>query len=470
MTRARISYTNRDYESMRRELLARIPQLTDRWTDFNETDLGIVLLELFCGVGDMLAYYMDAQANEAFLPTVRQRGNLINLLKLISYRLKGTVSSTTELRFSLAAALDENLTIPMGTVCRAAIDGEEIDFVTATALVIEAGEIAGTVAARQGKPRSEEFVGSGQPRQPLELRGKEIAHGSLRVFVDGIEWNEVWHFQESEAESAHFLPETDGLDRTAILFGDGKRGMIPPQGSPVRVEYLETLGADGNLAPGLIREVVTPILVRGVPVRLSVTNPIAATGGEGAQSMDDARHQAPAELRSLWKAVTREDYQALALGFPGVAKARLLDVNDCSHIRYYQVNLAIAPAGGGRPSPLLMGELQSFLESRKVITIEIRLFEPSYRPVDINAEVFAFGEEDPEYLRRRVEEAIRGFFAFVNVDFGMGVYFSDLVALIDGVAGVSRVRLRHPATDLEIGPGEIPVLGELLIDIRRATG
>lgn len=263
---------------------------------------------------------------------------------------------------------------------------------------------------------------------------------------------------------------SDGLGRTTILLGDGRRGRLLPTGTSIRVEYLETLGSDGNLAPGLIREVVTPILVRGVSVRLSVTNPIAATGGEGAQLMDDARRQAPAELRSLWKAVTREDYQALALGYPGVAKARPLDVNDCSNIRYYQVNLAIAPAGGGRPSPLLLGELQSFLEARKVITIEIRLFEPSYRPADIDAEVFAFGEEDPEALRRRVEEAICGYFAFENVDFGMGVYFSDLVALIDGVAGVSHVMLRHPASDLEIGPGEIPVLGELLLDIRRATG
>jgi hypothetical protein len=52
----------KDYESIRQELLAKVPQLTDRWTDFNPSDLGVVLLELFCGVGDMLSYYLDAQA------------------------------------------------------------------------------------------------------------------------------------------------------------------------------------------------------------------------------------------------------------------------------------------------------------------------------------------------------------------------------------------------------------------------
>ena len=44
MGRASIAYTNKDYESLRRELLARVPQLTDRWTDFNASDLGVVLL------------------------------------------------------------------------------------------------------------------------------------------------------------------------------------------------------------------------------------------------------------------------------------------------------------------------------------------------------------------------------------------------------------------------------------------
>ena len=58
MSRASIAYSNKDYESIRRELLAKIPQLTDRRTDFNHSDLGVVLLELFCGIGDMLAYYI----------------------------------------------------------------------------------------------------------------------------------------------------------------------------------------------------------------------------------------------------------------------------------------------------------------------------------------------------------------------------------------------------------------------------
>ena len=42
------------------------------WTDFNRSDPGVTLLELFAYLGDMLAYYQDAAAAEARLATRRR--------------------------------------------------------------------------------------------------------------------------------------------------------------------------------------------------------------------------------------------------------------------------------------------------------------------------------------------------------------------------------------------------------------
>ncbi len=134
-----------------------------------------------------------------------------------------------------------------------------------------------------------------------------------------------------------------------------------------------------------------------------------ATGGADPETLEHARRQAPAEVRSLWKAVTLEDYLALAEGYPGVAKAKVLDINDCKNIRYYQVNLAVAPDGGGPPSTLLKQYLAEYLESRKVITVEINLFDPVYRPVSIDAEVYVWPGEPLENVRSRIEAALAGF-------------------------------------------------------------
>ena len=468
MGRTSLPYTAKDYESLRRELVARIPQLTDRWTDFNPTDPGMVLLELFCGVADMLFYYLDAQTAEAFLPTARQRQNLINLCKLIGYRLDAPVAATTELRFSLPAALDGDITIPVHTICRARLsDGTTIDFETTQSPTIPHDSVTATVPARQGKRKSETFTARDVRSQQIRLAGKSIAQGSVAVTMAGEPWTEVPHFVESAADARHYRTETDAQGVTAVLFGDGVNGVVPATGAAIVVEYLETLGAAGNLGVNTVRELATPVYLDGALLQIHVTNPVAATGGAEPETLEHARLHAPAELAALWKAVTKADFQSLAEGYPGLAKAQVLDTNDCANIRYYIVNLAVAPNGGGYCSPSLKQELAAYLEGRKIITTEVNLYDPAYREIAVDAEVVAYSTEDPALVRGRVETALRDFFAFERMAFGQSVYQSDLVALLDGVRGVSYVHLYAPSADVLIRPGEIPVLGAINLDVKR---
>ena len=325
MGRASIGYINKDYESIRQELLAKIPQLTDRWTDFNHSDLGVVLLDLFCGVGDMLAYYLDAQAAEAFLPTARQRQNVINLCKLIGYRLDSPVASTTTLRLRLSAPLGKDLTIPAGTACRALLNDGEADFETVEDGLLPRGVLSVDIPARQGVRRTETFTATGLPFQRIRLTGDVIAQGTITVTEGDDAWSEVDHFQDSLADSRHFMADLDALDISTLIFGDGQSGAVPAQGSAITVSYLQTIGDQGNLGPNRITQLLSPVYLDGGQVSLTVTNPVPATGGASREALEHARRQAPAELRSLWKAVTLEDYQALAEGYPGVAKAKVLD-------------------------------------------------------------------------------------------------------------------------------------------------
>jgi hypothetical protein len=469
MGRANIAYTNKDYESIRQELLDKIPQLTDRWTDFNNSDLGVVLLELFCGIGDMLAYYLDVQAAEAFLPTARQRQNIIDLCKLVGYRLDTPVAATTTLQISLSSPLDTDLVVPAGTACRALLDDGQADFETVQDCLVPRGVQTVDVSARQGVRRTETFTATGQPFQRYQLTGEAIAQDSITVNIAEETWKEVGHFQDSASDSLHFMVDTDAMDITTVIFSDGRNGAVPPTGTEITVSYLETLGERGNLAPGRITQLLTPIYSDGVQVPLSLTNLASATGGTSRETIEHARRQAPAELRTLWKAVTLEDYKALAEGFPGVAKAQVLDTNNCQNIRYYQVNMAISPDGGGPLSALLKQDLLAFLESRKVITVEINLFDPVYRPVSVDAEVFAYAGEDPDVVRSRIENTLEDFFAFDRMDFGAAVYLSDIVAALDGVRGVSHVRMYAPQQDIDIRPGEIASLGQINLNVRSAS-
>jgi hypothetical protein len=463
--RARLPYINKDYESIRRELIARIPTMTSRWTDFNASDLGIVLLELFAGVGDMLAYYLDAQAAECYLATARRRESIINLCALVNYRLHGPVASTTSMRFTLAEAQAVDVVILAGTVCRAPGASEPIPFVTVEELTISAGQTTGDVDVRQGYWKAETATGTGQAFQLVTLATPAAAHGTVAVQVNGVDWMAVEHFAESDADDLHYRVDIDALDVASVVFGDGLAGAKPGSGLEIACTYLVTLGAAGNLAPGRITELPDPILVGGQPIDVSVTNITAATGGEDAESHEDARRLAPATMQSTWKAVTKADYQTLCERFPGVGKAAVLDLNDEAGLRIYSVRVVIAPAGGGMPSAQLKADVLADLNARRLVTVEVAIDDPTYRSVPVTATLYIYPGETPSVVQERAEDALAEYFAFDTQSFGGAVYTSDLVALLDGIEGVSHVALQAPSTNLTMAPRELAALGTVTLTI-----
>src|SRR5215208_4229674 len=80
-------YTNRDYDSFVESLLDVAAVKLPEWTDRSENDFGRLILELFAYVGDVISYYLDRVANEAFLATAVERRSVIDLLSLIGYTL-----------------------------------------------------------------------------------------------------------------------------------------------------------------------------------------------------------------------------------------------------------------------------------------------------------------------------------------------------------------------------------------------
>src|SRR5205807_4046908 len=83
----RIDYVTKDYEGFKQGMLNQIPLLLPDWTDRGEADFGVVLIELVAYVADILSYYQDRVANEAFLATATQRRSVTDLLRLIGYQI-----------------------------------------------------------------------------------------------------------------------------------------------------------------------------------------------------------------------------------------------------------------------------------------------------------------------------------------------------------------------------------------------
>lgn len=89
-----IDYTSREYETIRQDLISYAKRYyPDSLRDFSENSFGSLLVDSISYVGDILSFYLDYNANEAFLSTASQYNNIVRLAKNSGYRFKGRPSA-----------------------------------------------------------------------------------------------------------------------------------------------------------------------------------------------------------------------------------------------------------------------------------------------------------------------------------------------------------------------------------------
>jgi hypothetical protein len=115
------------------------------------------------------------------------------------------------------------------------------------------------------------------------------------------------------------------------------------------------------------------------------------------------------------------------------------------------IDVTVLPAAPADPTPVPSSELLSrvfaLLDGRRLITTRVAVLAPAYRAVVVEAEVVAAaGPVDPAALRRRAEDAIRGFLdplaggvEGAGWPFGRALFRSELFRVLEGVSGVDHV-------------------------------
>jgi len=90
-----IKYTNREFDSIKSDLVEYAKRYYPHsFKDFNESSFGALMLDTVAYVGDVLSFYLDYQANEQFLSTAVEYGNVVKLAKQHGYRWSKTPTST----------------------------------------------------------------------------------------------------------------------------------------------------------------------------------------------------------------------------------------------------------------------------------------------------------------------------------------------------------------------------------------
>jgi len=85
-----IKYTSRDFDSIKEELVNYAKRYyPNNYNDFTKASFGSIMFDMVAYVGDMLSFYVDYQANESFLDTAVEFGNLRKHARSLGYSYSG---------------------------------------------------------------------------------------------------------------------------------------------------------------------------------------------------------------------------------------------------------------------------------------------------------------------------------------------------------------------------------------------
>lgn len=447
-----VDYTSRDYQSIREDLISLIPTYAPNWTNRDPADFGITLIELFSYMGDLLNFYIDRSANEAYISTASQRDNVLKIAKLLAYSPTESTAATVTLTFQNSTA--SPITVPAltqvttSTVANATT--KQIIFETDSAVTVPAkvGTVNGTatVTATQGETVASENVGTsdGTANQKFQLINAPVINDSVSVVVNGVTYTFAQYLVDYNDFDAVFTTETDADGITYIVFGDNISGRIPPNNAVVYVTYRVGGGIEGNVATNTIKYILTNY-VAGLSVNnqdILTTGDGAATGGSDPESTDSIRTNVSNSIRAVNRAVSISDYARLCVQVDGISKA------SATASVYSSVAVYFAPFGDRgveadnvTPTSVfdsLKLDATAFFVDKAPANTTITFQPPSYVKVDVLIDLTVAPKYNQTLVKSNVSAAVNALFNFDNVVFQDTITEQDVYAAIRSVDGVAK--------------------------------
>jgi len=322
----------------------------------------------------------------------------------------------------------------LATALKACYDRETVAINANVAPATHGETVSELLGSGDAAARDQRFPLKQAPLTQVSADTPSGRRSTLEVRVAGALWTERPSLYGAGAKEHAYAVRNDADGRSTVIFGDGVEGARLPTGQQdVRATYRKELGASGNVRAGQLATLLTRPL--GVT---AVTNPEPAAGGQDAESLDDARRNAPRTVLTLDRAVSIRDYADFARGFAGVAKAHAVWLAS-GPARGVFVTVA-GPAGAaieatGRTHQSLAGALRDFGDPLVGLTVA------SYRAATfrLSANVKVADDRLADDVLPAVRAALEAAFAFDAREFGQPVSLDEVVAVIHRVVGVVAV-------------------------------
>lgn len=430
-----LSTVTPDYNGIRQQLQSQLGT-KGAWTDQVVSSTGQTLIDFMASIGAFDQFSIESAVQEQFFDTQKFESSIFAKARTLGVRLARRIPGGVDVEIVRDA---QNPVEYVPAYTQFECGGKKL--FNREALILT--QDVTRTRLYQGEVKAITTKGLGSPFQRFIVteRNFVVSDVDTLVLLDGaqieVTKKGLWHYAEKPV--VQDLTTREG--QLVLNFGNDYYGTLPPVGSVVAIRYVITEGADGNDST-----------FAGNDIKCEDFESLKGTtlsGLQGGANQPDPRvyqYVAPHIYSSGDKALTHNQYNAKAAGYPGVIDAlvlgqRYLAPSDFRYMNLARVSLLTT-------TPWATTEWEAFVEWFYESSMHnLRLYREDPRPRDFatDVEVVCKSEADLTEVKRKVTEDLVAYYALTYGSLGRKIYISDIYDLIrESHEDIHHVNLRLP--------------------------
>lgn len=437
----------RSYQQIKAKLVESLMGLKDPQgqkliTDYSEGNILIIILSLFAAIAEVLHYYVDNMARETFLSTARRYDSVVKHGALVDYHARAAIAATVDVILSRSItgnSIGAKLTIPQGTLFTDSsgnswLSARDVTWysnvTTCKVPIIQHERYTASALNNMVIPTGDRVI--------LNLgtlpNGKYYEQGSMSLRIGGETWVLVDTFAKSKPTDKHFMVSVDESLSPYIMFGDGTFGKKPAAGAKItNVVFYLTNGTQGNVKSNTITSV--PSVISSSITDATVSNAYDAGGGSNYENFTMLKEHIPLSVKTLGVAITKEDFESLAMLVDGVNKAKA--DYECGR----KLTVYISPDGGAVASSELINRVYNLLSQRAPMTTWLKVKSAGKVQIILEMDVTGKKSYKTAEIQTQILTALYNAYSPEQAQIGGSVRVSDIYALIDNLSTVDYLHL-----------------------------
>lgn len=437
----------RSYQQIKAKLVESLMGLKDPQgqkliTDYSEGNILIIILSLFAAIAEVLHYYVDNMARETFLSTARRYDSVVKHGALVDYHARAAIAATVDVILSRSItgnSIGAKLTIPQGTLFTDSsgnswLSARDViwysNVTTCKVPIIQHERYTASALNNMVIPTGDRVI--------LNLgtlpNGKYYEQGSMSLQIGGETWVLVDTFAKSKPTDKHFMVSVDEALNPYIMFGDGTFGKKPAAGAKItNVVFYLTNGTQGNVKSNTITSV--PSVISSSITDATVSNAYDAGGGSNYENFTMLKEHIPLSVKTLGVAITKEDFESLAMLVDGVNKAKA--DYECGR----KLTVYISPDGGAVASSELINRVYNLLSQRAPMTTWLKVKSAGKVQIILEMDVTGKKSYKTAEIQTQILTSLYNAYSPEQAQIGGSVRVSDIYALIDNLSTVDYLHL-----------------------------